>query len=773
MKTPLWFVLAFLAASAGSAQQTDVPSRVRRPATVRSIDVRATLDRDGKLHIVERQRLRISGRNDGAKRTIVRPLRGIDLVRISRVEEETLVPLTKGDLTAPEQFDFERGASTILWTFDDDSPDLTFQIEYSTVNAVVARPGGYGVNYDPVPPTPYGEIRALLTLDPSWSILPDGVDGPIDLTVPVDKRPLLRYTGGGDPAWVPDLPAENLRRNLTWAIAAACFILFLLFVRHEWSSGRLRRAPSPTHLNASVLRNDLLSLFPQLEQPGGTADDRKVLARMIESGRILIHLYSGFTDYLHLLLACPREQLTAEERKVAALLFGSRSVASTHKLRQPHRSRMTPRDATHWSTRVVVVLMWILFTVGGCYAGGVATTAEILYQVFSIALTPLFLIAVSQAGSARWYADGPMRIVGRAVGFGAIPPIAVTLLINQDRVLLPPTLYFSAAILAVSTFADALQAARSSREDEGSIRQRQRAIAVAREIERRWKTSEKIAAHDLRRGAYGFKARQSIAGCFLALLATGLLITALVIQSRGDENVGNGLFGLSFITLLVAILASAKTPARAGALQAAADPLPPRAAMPAVEARGWAGQVSETSIGVSAEYGPYTWTLTSEPSRLIDEHSDRPRRTEPFTLWRSNEGAVAGTLVFRPRHVSAHSAGALVQWLGADAGISWAEMRYASPLPVDDEHLLLHYDVVSSENLTANHISPTLRATLARLGHTLRDEGTHHSLRALMVIAFNSHGTVLVSNAAVDSEAALGQFATAGLRLAAALRPDP
>ena len=773
MKALLCSTLAFLAAAAGTGQQTDPFQYWRRPAAVRSIDIRATLDRDGRLHVVERQRLRITAANDGASRQIVRSLRrGIELRGVSLVEGDALNPLERGELTEPGRYRFETGTSTILWTFDSETPEQTFQLEYTLVDALAARPGGYRIAYDALPRTAYAEARALVTLDPAWAVVPDSTAAaqPLDLTLPVEKRPLLRYVGSGEPAFVPPLAPDSLRRRLTIAIGAGCLILALLFVRHEWIAGRLRVPRPPLRVDAGVVRDDLLSLFPQLEQPGGTADDSSVLARMIVEGKVLIHLHSGVSDQMHLLLVRSRDELSDEERAVSALIFGAGYITSTSKLRRPRRFAMTPRDTTHWSTRVLVIAVWAYFMVGSCFSTGHLTSAELLYQVFAVGLSPLFFIAVSIAGNARWYAAGPTRLLVRAVGFGAIPPAVITLLVNQDRVLLPPELYFSAAILAVSTFADALQAARSSGDEAGQIERRQRAIAVAEALDSRLSMTTKIEEHGFTARASGLGVKHSAAVRVVGLVATGMLIAGLVIGARGNDTLAHGLLYASFVTFLVAVIAAARNPHAPGMLQSAASPPPPPGAVPAVAPPRWEGRIDEGGAGVTARYGRFTWTLTSEVRRLRNAGSERQRWTQPFTLWRSNEGAIGGTLVFRPRHVSARGLDELL-WLPIDMGISATEIGQATPMPVDDEHLLLHYTVLSSENLNATHISPALRATLTHLGEALREKEALPVVRGLAMIAFNSRGTVLLSYGASDSEAAVRTFATAGLQVAAALRP--
>src|SRR6266571_7384284 len=81
----------------------------------RTFDVTARLDADGRLHVREQQMMVFDGDwNGGERRFNIRPGQSLDVQRIVRVENGADIPLTRGNLSQVDHWDFAAN-NVIRW----------------------------------------------------------------------------------------------------------------------------------------------------------------------------------------------------------------------------------------------------------------------------------------------------------------------------------------------------------------------------------------------------------------------------------------------------------------------------------------------------------------------------------------------------------------------------------------------------------------------------------------------------------------------------------
>ncbi|HTO77633.1 MAG TPA: hypothetical protein VMQ61_16285, partial [Thermoanaerobaculia bacterium] len=98
--------IAFVASGAARARELSWPS----------IDVRARLDADGALHVVERQTMRFTGDWNGGERVFrVEPGQNLRFESITRIAADgSTHPLVRGDLSEVDQYAW-KDAHTLRW----------------------------------------------------------------------------------------------------------------------------------------------------------------------------------------------------------------------------------------------------------------------------------------------------------------------------------------------------------------------------------------------------------------------------------------------------------------------------------------------------------------------------------------------------------------------------------------------------------------------------------------------------------------------------------
>ncbi|HEX8616132.1 MAG TPA: hypothetical protein VF911_00990 [Thermoanaerobaculia bacterium] len=292
-----------------------------------AIDVEARLDRDGNLHVSERQQMVLDGDWNGGERTFnLRPGQDVEVERIVRIDGEREIPLTRGSLDELDHWDL---ASTDVARWRSRMPtdppfsnqELTYRIDYLYRNILVPVEGKrFRLDHDFGLPDREGIVKRFalrLTFDPIWSAQP------ISLTrenqqpgegMPVEQE--LTYAGEGMPAgvelplpfWVPLL--------VLLAFAAGVFFILRRFLADERRVGRLVAVPAR-------FDDELLKLQPEVagavwDMSIGAPEVAAVLARLTQEGKLTTRA-EGRT--LHLRLNVPRQKFAGYERDLIAKLF--------------------------------------------------------------------------------------------------------------------------------------------------------------------------------------------------------------------------------------------------------------------------------------------------------------------------------------------------------------------------------------------------------------------------------------------------------------------
>ena len=145
----------------------------------RAFDVKAQLDADGRLHVLETQHIVFDGDWNGGERTFrVFPGQSLTLESVTRIDGDgTRHPLTQGDLSAVDAWNWT-GPYVLRWRsrLPSDPPfagtELVYELAY-TLGGVLVKQGGasYSLDHDFAFPDRDWPIEAFalsLALDPVW-----------------------------------------------------------------------------------------------------------------------------------------------------------------------------------------------------------------------------------------------------------------------------------------------------------------------------------------------------------------------------------------------------------------------------------------------------------------------------------------------------------------------------------------------------------------------------------------------------------------------------
>ena len=329
----------------------------------RAMDVEGRLDRDGRLHVRERQSMIFNGDwNGGERRFDVRLGQEFEFERLLRVDSAGVEHVMReGDLSEVDNYGWAENR-TLRWrsraatdpAFD--NTERTYILEYSLSNILVPQTGGgFLLDHDFAFPDRVGYIAEYvlnLTIDPVWErpatfkstygpfTLPPG-EGYV-VQVP------LQYQGVGRPAAVV-FGAEALPR---YALAAVLIVGLLLIgaslIRSERALGRFRQAEVAQPISEEWLGQHVFSVLPEVV--GAAWDDSTaapevtaVLARLVSEKKLASEVKSSGSgwfrrDVLHLRLLVERDRLEVHERALIDALFaGSDTETDTDRVRQRYK----------------------------------------------------------------------------------------------------------------------------------------------------------------------------------------------------------------------------------------------------------------------------------------------------------------------------------------------------------------------------------------------------------------------------------------------------
>ncbi len=320
-----------------------------------SIDVKARLDAEGALHVVETQSMVFSGDWNGGERTF-RLFRGqgVKLESLTRVDPDgTRHPLSEGGLSAVDEFGWT-GPGVLRWRSrlpsdpEFQRTELVYELAYVLSGVLVKEGSTYLLDHNfglPEAEWPIQKLKVSLELDPVWKPLgpfPGAYESGVlpaksNFTVTVP----LAYTGSGAPVASALVMSPGMRRGILGVLAAAIVLLYAAWRRRETALGRFAPLTAPGAIDGAWLETNLLSLAPEeagalWDETIGAPEVAAVLARLAAEKKISTEA-SG--KKLSMRLLVPVSQLHGYDQDlVQALFFGGRKETDTDAIKAHYKS---------------------------------------------------------------------------------------------------------------------------------------------------------------------------------------------------------------------------------------------------------------------------------------------------------------------------------------------------------------------------------------------------------------------------------------------------
>ena len=321
-----------------------------------AIDVRARLDAEGALHVVETQTMVFSGDWNGGERTFrLFPGQSVTLESVTRIDPEGgRHPLNRGGLSAVDEWDWAeenvlRWRSRLPGDPEFSETTLVYELAYTLRDVLVRQSGGYLLDHNfglPAATFPIRKLTVTLELDPVWK--PAGAfpgryeGGPLSAGSNFTVSVPLAYTGAGAPAAGPAFASPGLRRGLLGALVAAIVFAYVRWRRRDQTLGRFAPLTPASEIGTEWLERNLLVLAP--EEAGALWDEKvgppevaAVLARLSAEKKIETEV-EGKKLVMRLLV--PAAQFDDYERElIQGLFFGGRKETDTDAIKAHYRSR--------------------------------------------------------------------------------------------------------------------------------------------------------------------------------------------------------------------------------------------------------------------------------------------------------------------------------------------------------------------------------------------------------------------------------------------------
>jgi uncharacterized membrane protein YgcG len=333
-------LLAFSLAAAGAGART---------LHWKSIDVKATLDADGLLHVSERQNMVFEGDwNGGERKFRIEPGQQLTFSGMSRIDPATgaRTPLVEGDVSSVDHYAFT-DPKTLRWRsrLPSDPPFSNTEIDYEldyTVSGVLEKRGGtYRLAHDFAFADRDGSIDRFTldcTLDPSWKAegaFPGHWEaGPLMPGRGYVVRASLASTRAAAPAAARKIAPLADRRLALLLIGAALLAFGLHYWLHDRARGRFQPLPPLSSIDHAWLQANVFDLLPEevgtaLDDDVGAPEVAALIARLVGEKKLKSETVpSGHgKPVLRLTRLVDLAQFKGYERKlVEGLFFGEESV---------------------------------------------------------------------------------------------------------------------------------------------------------------------------------------------------------------------------------------------------------------------------------------------------------------------------------------------------------------------------------------------------------------------------------------------------------------
>ena len=495
---------------------------ISRPAAARtlhwrSMEVRATLDADGLLHVLERQNMVLDGDwNGGERKFRLEPGQQLALAGVARIDPETgaRTPLVEGSLSEVDHYGFT-DARTLRWRsrLPSDPPfsnrEIDYVLDYTLSGVLEEHSGAYRLDHDfafSVRDGPIEHFTLDLSLDPSWrpeKPLPGQFEaGPLPPGRGFVVHASLRSARGIAPSAARTIPILADRRLAKLLIAVAVLLFGLHYWLHDRARGRFAPLPPLTGVDEAWLRANVFDLLP--EEVGTAIDDdvggpevSAVIARLVSEKKLKSESARGSDGKpsLRLTRLAPENAFAGYEKALVDGLFFGETTVTPDDVRKHYKStgfnpgqliekELQARLATKgpFGQKVKPPAAWrsLLFLFAALAFGGmtvrhhVATDGRALFAfLFASAFCVLIGLLLARRSSESFRPMGPALFFGVAIVL--IPWIITGLLMPADY---SATLFAAFTFLTLMYVSSAFHMAMSR--DGAARMERRRRLATAR-----------------------------------------------------------------------------------------------------------------------------------------------------------------------------------------------------------------------------------------------------------------------------------------------------
>ncbi len=313
----------------------------------KALDVTALLDAGGRLHVTERQEMVFSGDWNGGERTFrVTGGQKLDFKGITRIDPATgrKYELKRGSLGKMDHYDWGEGNSLRWRSRLPDSPPflntrITYVLEYTLSNILVAKENGFVLNHDFAFPDrlwPINSFSLDLRFDPSWL---RQESGPVRLDrgrlAPGESVILdipMVYAGKGRPASVLYGAPPSVRGVLSLIVFTAPLFLAAAFFFREWRRGRYSRLVPVSRIDRPWLEKSVLRFPPEVighlwDNHTGAPEVAAILARMVTEKKLASRVETRRSfllfkrNVLHMKLLVDQDSLKGYEADLVRAFF--------------------------------------------------------------------------------------------------------------------------------------------------------------------------------------------------------------------------------------------------------------------------------------------------------------------------------------------------------------------------------------------------------------------------------------------------------------------
>lgn len=315
----------------------------------KSMDVKASLDADGLLHVSERQNMVFDGDwNGGERKFRVEPGQQLAFSGMSRIDPATgaRTALVEGDVSSVDHFAFT-DPKTLRWRsrLASDPPfsntEIDYELDYTLSGVIEKRGGTYRLAHDFAFADRDGSIDRFtvdLALDPVWkpkSEFPGHFEaGPLPPGHGYVVGAELESTRAAAPAAVRKIEPLADRRLALLLIAAAYVAFGLHYLLHDRARGRFQPLPPLSSVDHAWLEANVFDLLPEevgtaLDDDVGSPEVAAVIARLVGEKKLKSETVPSAhgKPVLRLTRLVELGQFKGYERKlVEGLFFGEESV---------------------------------------------------------------------------------------------------------------------------------------------------------------------------------------------------------------------------------------------------------------------------------------------------------------------------------------------------------------------------------------------------------------------------------------------------------------